>query len=63
MWYELSGSIQCVEFSWLADNRLASQEGLCCVERISKYYNFRQGAVRFVPRYSRLSLAFPNSFE
>jgi hypothetical protein len=29
---EPSGSIKMREISWLAANRLASQEGLCCME-------------------------------
>ena len=34
--YEPSGSIKCGEFFLLAENRLASQEGLCFVELVSK---------------------------
>ena len=33
---EPSGFIKCGEFLVLAENRLASQEGLCCMERVSK---------------------------
>jgi hypothetical protein len=48
--YESSGSIKCRDFFILAENRSASQEGLCSVEYVSKVhatlYSFPQKRIK-----------------